>query len=170
METTITQMGLPWWLRWERICLQCRRPGFNSWVGKIPWRNAWQLTPVFLRGGESHGQRNLVGYRSWGRKESDTTEQLSIAHSLCLDASTDGKFSSSLWKFLHCLGDEDSHRLAINPFRLEFQTQPLISRMTLGDLFNLFVPQLSHLLTIIELLQGWNADKNLSLVLTHRNT
>ena len=27
--------GLPWWLRWSRICLQCRRPRFNPWVGKI---------------------------------------------------------------------------------------------------------------------------------------
>ena len=26
----------PWWLRQLRICLQCRRPGFNPWVGKIP--------------------------------------------------------------------------------------------------------------------------------------
>ena len=25
---------------------------------------------------KSHGQRRLVGYRSWGRKESDTTERL----------------------------------------------------------------------------------------------
>ena len=23
--------GTPWWLRWSRICLQCRRPGFNPW-------------------------------------------------------------------------------------------------------------------------------------------
>ena len=30
-------LGLPFWLRWQKICLQCRRPGFNSWVGKIPW-------------------------------------------------------------------------------------------------------------------------------------
>ena len=37
------------------------RDRFNPWVGKIPWRRAWQLTPVFLPG-ESHGQRNLVGY------------------------------------------------------------------------------------------------------------
>ena len=28
--------------------LQCRKPGFNPWVGKIPWRRAWQPTPVFL--------------------------------------------------------------------------------------------------------------------------
>ena len=35
---------------------QCRRPGFNPWVGKIPWRRKWQPTPVSLPG-ESHGQR-----------------------------------------------------------------------------------------------------------------
>ena len=37
------------------------RPGFDPWDGKIPWRRAWQPTPVFLPG-ESHGQRSLVGY------------------------------------------------------------------------------------------------------------
>ena len=26
------------------------RPGFHPWVGKIPWRRAWQPTPVFLPG------------------------------------------------------------------------------------------------------------------------
>ena len=39
---------LPWWIIWWRISLQCRRPGFDPWVGKIPWRRAWQPTPVFL--------------------------------------------------------------------------------------------------------------------------
>ena len=34
-----------------RICLQFRRPGFNPWVRKIPWKRAWQPTPVFLPGG-----------------------------------------------------------------------------------------------------------------------
>ena len=42
------------------------------WVGKIPWRRAWQPTPVFLPG-ESHGQRSLAGYSPWGRKELNTT-------------------------------------------------------------------------------------------------
>ena len=37
-----------WWLRQWRIRLQCRRPGFSPWVGKIPWSRAWQPTPVFL--------------------------------------------------------------------------------------------------------------------------
>ena len=35
----------------------------------------WQSTPVLLPG-KSHGQRNLVGYSPWGRKESDMTERL----------------------------------------------------------------------------------------------
>ena len=41
--------------------------------GKIPWRRAWQPTPVFLLG-EFHGQRSLAGYSSWGCNELDTTE------------------------------------------------------------------------------------------------
>ena len=44
-----------------------------SWVRKIPWRRAWQPTPVFSSG-ESHGWKSLVGYSPWGQKESDTTE------------------------------------------------------------------------------------------------
>ena len=45
----------------KRICLQCRRPGFNLWVEKIPWRWEWQPTPVILPG-EFHGQRSLMDY------------------------------------------------------------------------------------------------------------
>ena len=59
------------------------RPGFDPWVGKIPWRRAWQPTPVFLPG-ESHGQRSLVGYSPWGHKESDTTEWLSTAQHIII--------------------------------------------------------------------------------------
>ena len=44
----------------ESAC-QCKRPGFDPQVGKIPWGREWQPTPVFLPG-ESHGQRSLVDY------------------------------------------------------------------------------------------------------------
>ena len=50
---------------------------FDPWVGKIPWRREWLHTPVFLPG-KFHGQRSLEGYSPWGRKEWDTTEQLSM--------------------------------------------------------------------------------------------
>ena len=28
-------------------CRRCKRREFDPWVGKIPWRRAWQPTPVF---------------------------------------------------------------------------------------------------------------------------
>ena len=56
----------------ESTC-QCRRCEFDPWVGKIPWRRAWQPTPVFLPG-ESHGQRSLEDCGPQGHKESDTIE------------------------------------------------------------------------------------------------
>ena len=52
-----------------------------SLVGKIPWGKKWQSTPVFLPG-KSHGQRTLVIYSLWGRKELDTTEWLHFHNSL----------------------------------------------------------------------------------------
>ena len=45
------------------------------------WRRQWHPTPVLLPG-ESHGWRGLVGCSPWGRKESDTTEQLHFHFSL----------------------------------------------------------------------------------------
>ena len=67
--------------------MQCMRPGFNPWVGKILWRREWQPTPVFLPG-EFHRQRSLAGYSPWGHKESDTTEWLTtwphnVLHGTC---------------------------------------------------------------------------------------
>ena len=58
------------------VCLKCEWPGFNPWVGNIPWRRQWKPTPVFLNG-KSHGQRSLVDYSTWGHKELDTNEWLS---------------------------------------------------------------------------------------------
>ena len=65
----------------EYTC-QCRRlkgHRFDSWVGRIPLRRAWQPIPGFLPG-ESHGQRSLAGYSPWGCKELDTTEVTEHAH------------------------------------------------------------------------------------------
>ena len=51
----------------------------DPWVRKIPWRRAWQPTPVFLPG-ESHGWGKLVGYSPRGHKELDMTGWLSTQH------------------------------------------------------------------------------------------
>ena len=53
---------------WERILLQCMRPGFSPSVGKIPWRRERLPTPVFWPG-EFHGL-----YSPWRHKELDTTK------------------------------------------------------------------------------------------------
>ena len=67
-------IGLPWWLSSEESPCQCKWPGFNPWIRKIPWRRKWQPTPVFLLG-NSHRQRNLSGYSPWGCSESDAAKQ-----------------------------------------------------------------------------------------------
>ena len=64
--------------------LQCRRPGFDHLVGKIPWRRKWQLTPVFLPR-KFHEQKSLVG--PWGhiRVGHDlVTKQHTVCHFLPL--------------------------------------------------------------------------------------
>ena len=66
-------LGFPGGTSGKEPRCQCRRHkrcSFNPWVKKIPWRRAWQPTPVFLPG-ESHGQRKLVCHGLWGRKVSD---------------------------------------------------------------------------------------------------
>ena len=65
--------GFPGGASGKEFACQCRRHGFNPWVGKIAWSMKWQPTPVFLRG-ESQGQRSLVGCCLWDCTESDTTE------------------------------------------------------------------------------------------------
>ena len=70
LASNYSQPGLPWCLSWERILLQCGRPGFDPWFGKIPRRSEWLFTPV-LWPGEFQGLYNPLGH-----KESDTTEQL----------------------------------------------------------------------------------------------
>ena len=59
-------------------------PSSIPWVRKIPWRKEWQPTAIFLPG-KSHGLRSLAGPSPWGRKELDTTEQLT--HTVIVRAS-----------------------------------------------------------------------------------
>ena len=61
-------MGFPWWLSGKESACSAEDPDSIP-VGKIPWRKAWQPTPVFLPG-EPHGQRSLAGCSPWGGTES----------------------------------------------------------------------------------------------------
>ena len=79
-------VGIPGWLSGKKSTCQCRshrRCGFDSWVGKIPWRRKWQPAPAFLPG-KAHGQIGLPGYGPCGCKGSDTTERPSTHARLSL--------------------------------------------------------------------------------------
>ena len=108
--------------------LQCGTPGFDSWVGNIPWRREQLTTQVFWPG-EFHGQRNLADYSLRGCKESDTTEWLSFLH----------------------VQNEDNHSAHSSNmvlFTVKGRAQVpsrLISSETLGTSLNLSVFQFTHL-------------------------
>ena len=57
----------PRWLSGRESACQYRSHGFDPSVRKVPWREKWQPTPVFLPG-KSHGQRRLAGYSPQGHK------------------------------------------------------------------------------------------------------
>ena len=41
-------LGLPWWLSSKEYICQCRRCGFDAWVGKIPWGRKWSTHSSIL--------------------------------------------------------------------------------------------------------------------------
>ena len=63
------------------VCLQCRRPEFDPWVGKIPWRREQLPTPVFWPGeyhGVFHGvvksSTRLSNFLSLTQREAETKQ------------------------------------------------------------------------------------------------
>ena len=55
----MSRLKLPMCLSGKESACQCKRCGFDPWVGKIPWRRKWKSTAVFLTG-KSHGQRRVT--------------------------------------------------------------------------------------------------------------
>ena len=72
-NVTNKKVGFPGGTSGKESAYECRRnkrSGFNLWARKIPWKRAWQPTPVFLPG-ESHQQKSLEIYSPWSHKESN---------------------------------------------------------------------------------------------------
>ena len=83
----------------EEPACQCRRfkrQRYHPWVRKIPWKRAWQPTPVFLPG-KPHGQRSLVDYSPQSPREPITTMWLSV-HA-CSHTHTASLLGSKMWVF-----------------------------------------------------------------------
>ena len=92
-------LWLPWWLRWQRICPQCRRTGFDPWAGKFLWRREWQPTPIFLPR-EFHGQRSLAGYNPGG---SQRVRHHWATNTFAFSTSSCGDYEPQIWDRI-CLG------------------------------------------------------------------
>ena len=69
-----------------------------SLTPSLKWRRKWQPTPVLLPG-KFHGQRSLVSYSPWSRKESGTTERRHFTSSLKRDQILNQKLSAN--GFIH---------------------------------------------------------------------
>ena len=70
--------SFPLWLSGKESACNVGDTRFDPWVGKIPWRRAWQSTPVFLPG-ESHEERSLAGYSPQDHKELEKTRLSDLA-------------------------------------------------------------------------------------------
>ena len=66
--------GLPWWLSGKESAYQCRRLGFDPWIGNIPWRRKWQHSSILAW--EIPWTEEPGGIQSMGLQELDTTSQL----------------------------------------------------------------------------------------------
>ena len=64
MQLSSSSRGFPGSSDGKESACQCRRPGFNPWVKKIPGeRNGNPLQYSCLE--NPHGKRNLAGYNPW---------------------------------------------------------------------------------------------------------
>ena len=77
-----SKCGVPGRGKKKKTLLSWHGGKIPSWVGKIPWRRAWQPTPVFLPG-ESQGQRSLAGYSSWGHNNNASIVSAHYLWAMC---------------------------------------------------------------------------------------
>ena len=143
-----------WWLRQHRIHLQHRRPMFNPWVGKIPWRREWWPTPVFLPG-KFYGKRRLTGYSPWGCKESDTTEGQKHKHIQIEPLSWlyYEEWTDDAWRVLEI----DSVDVYYNyyPFITEIHTKRIHQVLLDSTAFSVQLGAWSHVIVLISTLSTW---------------
>ena len=109
----------------------------------LPWRRAWQPTPVFLLG-ESHGQRSWAGYTGHQVAKSDTILGLFFAES---GLKTPGKWGAQvlnpplLQLLLASTGSGQGDALQfMNPSSPPL-CSPILQMPRLGSLSLLFPPQ-----------------------------
>ena len=112
--------------------------GFDPWVGKIPWRRAWQPTPVFLPG-ESHGQTEPGRLQSVGshRVEHDWSD-LACMHA-CRAV---GLHFKGLEKHSQALTEEGCLSTLHHVIKMHLVNSPCCLQATLGSTLQLKLKRL----------------------------
>ena len=120
-------------------CLQCERPGFDPWFGRIPWRKERLPIPVFWPV-EFYGPCSL-----WSHKEFDMTDQLSLSFiplrlimqkMICLILFHNSfKLSSHIFNYFFSL---ISHQVIFHYFVLEFTDPSTSFDLLLNPLYCIF--------------------------------
>ena len=91
-------------------CKRHKRPRFEPWFRKTPWRRAWQPTPVFLPG-ESHGQKSLWATVQGITKGQTIWSNLAHVHRSC-PCSEEQKICTH-WMCWSCLLGYSTHLIKI---------------------------------------------------------
>ena len=135
--------------------------GLDSWIGKIPWRRAWQPTPVFLPG-EFQRQRSLAGNSPQGHKELDTIEATEHScTSLLNQLPTPDFFTSHI-----SLKSITFLPTTIKSFSLEdCMASHLISHYSHTELFSIYLPMIFSKSNLIPLFSYYFLILNLHTVL-----
>ena len=98
------------WLNWKRQKASLMRPGFDPWVGKSPWKRAWQPTSVFLPGEPARtvkpgGLQSMglqrVGH-SWVTKHTQSTNRQKIYMQKTMTLVKKIKDDTNKWRDIPC--------------------------------------------------------------------
>ena len=100
---------LPWWLRRYRICLQCRRPRFDSWVRRILWRGvathsivAWRILWIEEPGGLQSTGSQKVGH-NWSTNTDTHTHTKCDSHLIMGVVKISWSEIANIVLSIHCL-------------------------------------------------------------------
>ena len=142
-------MGFPGGSVVKESACQCRRHRFNTWIGKIPWRRKWQLSPVFLPG-KSHRQKSLVDYspRSPKRVEYDLAakQQQALLQGIFPTQGSNPGLPHCRWILYHLSQQGSPKKQQQQPMSLAVDTDSFIRVAVSADLQALGRPEFSFLL------------------------
>ena len=145
-----THLGLPRWLSAKEPacrCRRCKRCGVDPWVGKAPWRRAWQPTSVSCLG-------SPMGRGAWEATVHEVTMSWTRLRRLSTQAHT------SHWTLVGLGGPKSSFRSQLIPVCPSSLPQLSVTAVP-GQSTPLLIPRRSGALSSVSnsITTTWNGHK-----------